>query len=646
LDKLRKVPKLDTVWTKEHTKAYDTLKKALLSSQILSYPDFAKPFKVGTDASDKGLGAILYQEDEFNKILYVAFAARSLSEGERGYGATKRELAAIIFALEKFRYYLWGTHFTVYTDHNALKYIFTQKHSNQMINNWLEQLLDYDFEVVHLPGVKNILPDKLSRIYDADTVTEVKGHNPSIKVTNTLEPSSLSVQIESFDPGHLEATTNEQKELLIKRAHSAGHFGSTSMIKSLISQGKTWPNMRAEINKEISQCLPCQRYNIGKHGFHPLKSITAELPFDHIAMDLKELPTSTNGYNYILVIVDICTRYVFLRALKNKEAMTIARNLYQIFIDIGFPKIIQSDNGKEFVNKIMNEICTTSGIDQRLISEYHARANGVAERYVQTTAQTLLKMLDGHLSNWEVQVPTVQYYINSKVSSRTNSTPYSLMFGRPINQLEDYRQTQSELLTEEGLMRRIKYLNDIVYPTISEAVKNKKSQDIERWNKDNCHKIIKEAKFIPGAIVMALDECRPNKTAPRYLGPLTVVRRTKGGSYILKGQDGTEYRRPPSTLKMVTREPTEPLADNHVEVEQILEHRGTGKSTEYLVKWKNIDQSNNEWIKKDDFDGTTMVMKYHDTLRKAAQQPKRRKLKNQQSNNVSNEDSNATTTKQ
>jgi transposase InsO family protein len=611
LDKLRKVPNLENVWTQEHSKAYDNLKKALLASQILSYPDFSRSFKIVTDASDKGLGAILYQENASGMIRYIAFAARSLSESERGYGATKRELAAIIFALEKFRYYVWGTHFTVYTDHNALKYIFTQKHSNQMINNWLEQLLDYDFNVVHLPGVQNILPDKLSRIYDADSLPR-QANASTLKAVNLVDNG---LPIESFDPGHLHEVPLESRKILIERAHSAGHFGSTSIIKSLITQGKSWPSMRQEVNQEVSKCLPCQRYNIGKHGFHPLKSITAELPFDHIAIDLKSLPTSTQGYNYILVVVDICTRYVFLRAIKDKEAATVAGQLLKIFIDIGFPKVIQSDNGTEFVNAIMSKICEISGIDHRLISSYHARANGVAERFVQTTAQTILKILDGNLTQWEDQVPAVQYYINSKVSSRTNSTPYSLMFGRPLNNLVDYRKTQIELLTEEGLLKRITYLNDLVYPTISAAVKAKKAHDIEKWNKANSHKIIEEGKFIPGAIVMALDECRPDKTSPRYLGPMTVLRRTKGGSYILKGQDGTEYRRPPSTLKMVTREPAEPLEDNHCVVEKILEHRGTGHSTEYLVKWKNVHHSQNEWLTKDDFDGTTMIMNYHKLLR-------------------------------
>ena len=104
LDRLRSVPDLRSVWTSTHAKAYDQLRAALHSRTILSFPDFTLPFKVGTDASDRGLGAVLYQDGPTGP-LYIAFAARSLTDAERGqgYGATKRELVAVIFALAKFR---------------------------------------------------------------------------------------------------------------------------------------------------------------------------------------------------------------------------------------------------------------------------------------------------------------------------------------------------------------------------------------------------------------------------------------------------------------------------------------------------------------------------------------------------------------
>jgi IS30 family transposase len=103
-----------------------------------------------------------------------------------------------------------------------------------------------------------------------------------------------------------------------------------------------------------------------------------------MAINLKQLPTSSEGYNYILVLVDICTvqistnctRFVFLRHLKQKDMSSVASALLNIFLDVGFPKIMQSDNGTEFVNQIISTICQSASIDSHLISSYHARANG------------------------------------------------------------------------------------------------------------------------------------------------------------------------------------------------------------------------------------------------------------------------------
>lgn len=91
--------------------------------------------------------------------------ARSLSKSERNYSTTKRELLAVIFALDKFHQFLWGNPFTLYTDHKALTYLHTQKIANPMMINWLDTLLNYTFTVVHLPGLKNVLPDRLLRLF-------------------------------------------------------------------------------------------------------------------------------------------------------------------------------------------------------------------------------------------------------------------------------------------------------------------------------------------------------------------------------------------------------------------------------------------------------------------------------------------------
>ena len=114
--------------------------------------------------------------------------------------------------------------------------------------------------------------------------------------------------------------------------------------------------MRKEAIELVRACVPCQRFNIGKHGFHPMTPVTAAMPWDHIAVDLKSLPKSAKGHSYILVIVDVFTKFTFLRPLKSKAASVVAKELLILFSDVGYPRILQSDNGTEFVNQILNHL--------------------------------------------------------------------------------------------------------------------------------------------------------------------------------------------------------------------------------------------------------------------------------------------------
>src|SRR5690348_4695814 len=106
-----------------------------------------------------------------------------------------------------------------------------------------------------------------------------------------------------------------------------------------------------------------------QHGYHPLTPITASQPIDHIAIDTAtSFPTSSTGNNVLLVIVCVFTRFVFLRAMPDKSAASVAANLFSIFVDFGFPRVIQSDNGSEFVNQLVEYLTKHTGIDHRLVN--------------------------------------------------------------------------------------------------------------------------------------------------------------------------------------------------------------------------------------------------------------------------------------
>ena len=142
-----------------------------------------------------------------------------------------------------------------------------------------------------------------------------------------------------------ETSELSERARLLEQTHLLGHFGIDALIRALQSRGIVWPGMGEEAKATVDECTICQRYTIAKRGFHPYTYIMAKLPMDHVAMDLFEFPKSTAGYCLVLVEVDICTRFTFLRALKHKDMASVAKMLYKLFLELGFPRIIQYDNG-------------------------------------------------------------------------------------------------------------------------------------------------------------------------------------------------------------------------------------------------------------------------------------------------------------
>ena len=116
-------------WDSEHQESFDRLKESLISSPILAYPDFNKPFILETDASLKGLGAVLSQEDDDGNICVISYTSHTLKPYERSmcnYSSAKLELLTLKWAMcDKFRDYLIGSKFTVLTDNNSLTYVHT-----------------------------------------------------------------------------------------------------------------------------------------------------------------------------------------------------------------------------------------------------------------------------------------------------------------------------------------------------------------------------------------------------------------------------------------------------------------------------------------------------------------------------------------
>ena len=143
--------------------AFNTLKQKLTNTPILAYADYTLPFELHTDASNQGLGAVLYQTQN-GKQRVIAYGSRGLKKSEENYPAHKLEFLALKWAVtQKFRDFLYGHKFVVMTDNNPLSYVLTSAKLDATGHRWLAELGCFDFSVVYRSGKENGDADALSR---------------------------------------------------------------------------------------------------------------------------------------------------------------------------------------------------------------------------------------------------------------------------------------------------------------------------------------------------------------------------------------------------------------------------------------------------------------------------------------------------
>lgn len=145
-------------------KAFNDLKNYLISTDILIFPDFDKPFILTIDASNYALGAVLSQ-GEIGKDKPITFISRSLNKTEQGYATNEKEMLAIIWALDHLRNYLYGAKkIKIITDHQPLTFSLSNKNYNSKLKRWKARLEEYNYELIYKPGKTNHVADALSRM--------------------------------------------------------------------------------------------------------------------------------------------------------------------------------------------------------------------------------------------------------------------------------------------------------------------------------------------------------------------------------------------------------------------------------------------------------------------------------------------------
>ncbi|KAK3100025.1 hypothetical protein FSP39_013636 [Pinctada imbricata] len=208
-------------WSDPCQESFDKLKSALLSAPILAYPDPVKNFVLTCDASNSAIGFYLSQMSTDNREHVIAYGGKALTKEERNYTTSEKELLAVVKGVEAYRPYLVGRKFTIYTDHRALVWLKSAKHTGRL-ERWALRLQEYEFDIIHRPGKSNYVADALSRVPYPDADAEHVPDESSIPEVNTLEaPSGMpdsqeGIQVNLFyspDDTEIIALAPEQYDL-------------------------------------------------------------------------------------------------------------------------------------------------------------------------------------------------------------------------------------------------------------------------------------------------------------------------------------------------------------------------------------------------------------------------------------------------
>lgn len=562
-------------WNKEQDDAFAKLKSILMSDLVLGYFRPKAETLIHCDASGYGLGAVLVQI-QYNREIPIAYASRSLLPNEKNYSTTEKECLAVIWAINKFRPYLFGQPFTVVTDHHSLCWLANLKDPSGRLARWALRLQEYDIKIIYKSGKKHQDADCLSRnplaefdekpeeIPFLDTLgnfkdEQIKDQKLALireKLSKHQECKNFHLQDEilykkNFDPFGKKWLLVIPRHLRIDilqnnhDAPTAGHLGFTKTYDR-IRKKYYWPGMYRSIRQYIAHCRECQRRKAPRQlpAGHLQPIQPSGIPFTKVGVDLLgRFPLSSEGNRYVIVCTDYLTRFTITKALPNGEAIEIAKFLIEdVILKHGAPRELISDRGRSFLSNLIfeiNRLCKTTHL---LTSAYHPQTNGLTERFNKTLADMLAMYVSVDQRNWDSILPFVTFAYNSAKQESTGFTPFFLMHGRevetpldsilPVNTENSANNYVAKLISNAEEARQLAKLNIM------------KSQSRDKYRYDQHHRPV---EYHRGDLVWIYTPVRKvglsEKLLKRYFGPYQVIEKLSDVTYRIAPCEESKNKR-------------------------------------------------------------------------------------------------------
>lgn len=498
---LTRLTRKDVKWTWEQPQqeTFQVMKKRLTEAPILCCPDFSVKFVLQTDASDEGLGAVLYQHID-NQECVVSYISRTLSDPERRYSVTEKECLAVVWGIRKMRPYLEGYHFTVVTDHQALKWLHALENPSGRLARWALELQQHDFDIQYRKGAQNVVADALSRhpvtalgmVNDNTNDPWYEGLRQKVKERPETLPDYRVESDKIYrlipDPyNYSSGNPADSWKLCVPKTlrpqvyqenHdvvTAGHLGIAKTI-ARITKLYYWPGMFRDVANYVRRCETCQHYKVSQQKTPGTMHCTpASTPWEVISADfMGPFPRSTHGNTTLLVINDKYTKWSELVPLHNATTPALIAALRtRIFSRFGWPRTLITDNGKQFVSNQFQKFLQQCNIHQRCNAPYAPQSNPT-ERANRVIKTMIAQYIENDHRRWDEHLPELMFALNTAIHTSTGFSPAYLNFGRDPRPPHRIHESNGE--NNQPSADHLENLRDLVRANLTKAYNQQSRQ--------------------------------------------------------------------------------------------------------------------------------------------------------------------------
>jgi len=439
-------PKKQSVrWNSQADKAFDTVRNIISNITCLNFPDPTLPITLTTDASNNAIGAVLLQLRN-DKPEPLEFFSTTLSSPQTRYSTFDRELLAIFLSVKHFEHILIGRKFRIFTDHKPIVHALVMKNPSPRQQRQISYLSQFDMQISFIRGSENIVADCLSRIqissldldpfFSHDTLRNNPPNEKDLSHFSTRPFERNGIFYDLSYPGcPRPVLADDLRFSAFKNIHNVTHSGVASTY-NLLRTKVIWPFMRRDVKLWTKNCFSCQSNKINRHVKPPLVTFPTGSRFHTIHMDLVGPLPPSEGYTYLLTIIDRNSRWPEAFPLRNINTETIAKVFVNNWIArFGIPKRIITDQGRQFESQLFQSLLKLLGVQRFRTTAFQPQSNGVVERFHRTLKNSL--RATSITRDWSKQLPFILLGWRNIPSSRHGCSPAQMLFGSNTTLVND-----------------------------------------------------------------------------------------------------------------------------------------------------------------------------------------------------------------